>query len=80
MAILSNAIKNLGTLFDLIPRGKRIPNMDVMTTTELALRQSAAVLDALRRYFLDTTGEASPFVQRIDELIDRKSDPKAKGG
>jgi hypothetical protein len=30
------------------------------------------LLDALRRYFLDTTGEDSPFVKKIDELVPRR--------
>jgi hypothetical protein len=31
----------------------------------------AAVLRMLRQYFLDTTGEESPFVKKIDEILPR---------
>ena len=37
-----------------------------------AVTKMMAVLNMLRSYFIDTTGEASPFVQKIDELLPRK--------
>ena len=37
------------------------------------VQQMATLLDLLRRYFFDATGEQSPFVQKIDELIPRRS-------
>jgi hypothetical protein len=36
------------------------------------VQQMAGLLDALRKYFLGTTGEESPFGKRIDELIPRR--------
>ena len=34
-------------------------------------KQMINVLNTLRQYFIDTTGEESPFVQKIDEIIPR---------
>jgi hypothetical protein len=31
-----------------------------------------ALLRVLRNYFIDTTGEESPFVQKIDEVLPRE--------
>ncbi len=35
----------------------------------------ATLLDLLRRYFLEKTGEQSPFVQKIDDLLPRHTLP-----
>lgn len=36
------------------------------------VQQMATLLDQLRGYFLQTTGEQSPFVRKIDDLLPRR--------
>ena len=36
------------------------------------VQQMATLLHLLRGYFLEKTGEQSPFVQKIDELVPRQ--------
>lgn len=73
MAKFLEAVNGMSKLFDAVPKGKwdKVSNDAVLLETYV--RQSAALLNNLRRYFLDTTGEQSPFVAEIDELVHRKS-------
>jgi len=62
-------------ILDAIPEGKFGPVAKHAETVELALRRGLAalqLLDSLRAYFLDETGEQSPFVKAIDKLISRE--------
>jgi hypothetical protein len=67
-----NAAKCFGELLDAIPKGKRGAMFRQMATVEATLNRSLRLLDALRGYFLETTGEESPFVKKIDELLPRR--------
>ena len=70
-----DAVAAMGRIFDAIPKGKFARVFDDANTTELMLRRGLVglrLLDGLRGYFLETTGEASPFVKKIDELIPRQ--------
>jgi hypothetical protein len=68
------ALAALPKLYDAVPRGKFARVQAEAETVEDALRrglEGLRLLHQLRLYFLDTTGEESPFVQRIDKLIAR---------
>jgi hypothetical protein len=65
---------HLSRLFDKIPKGKFASVMDAAEGVEVALGrglQAMRLLVGLRKYFLDTTGEESPFVKEIDKIVPR---------
>jgi hypothetical protein len=73
--LLNQAIHDLAPLFRALPRNKTAPNVkgsvfEEMANVEMGLRQAAGLLRSLRQYFLETTGD-SPFVRKIDELLER---------
>lgn len=69
-----DARKALKTVFDAIPKGKvgmGTPVFTAMICVEGTLNAAFQQLANMRKYFLDTTGEESPFVKKIDELLPR---------
>lgn len=72
-----NAKTAFGKMLDAIPPKRRPALMREMMVVEGTLGQAYRYLEMLRKYFLDTNGEASPFVKKIDELMPRpKEEPK----
>src|SRR5262249_23336658 len=72
MVNAKDALKAFGELLDAIPKGKRAPLMAQMCCVEITMKQSFGLLDAIRKFILDTPslgGGDSPFVQRIDKLV-----------
>jgi hypothetical protein len=74
MPLFTDAIRAFPAVLDAIPKGKYAKVQDQAVAVESYLRKSAAMLDTIRRYFLEHAGgEESPFVARIDELVPRRS-------
>ena len=64
-------------IFAKIPKGKFGEVFIHAQALEGGVNRMAGLLSGVRRYFIETTGEESPFVKKIDELIPRlDSDPK----
>lgn len=72
MPTFTDAKRGLKAVFDAVPPGKFRFIMDDASNLEDYVNRSAAALNTLRQYFLDTTGEESPFVKKIDELVPRQ--------
>lgn len=63
--------KALKAVFDSVPKGKFVAIVQDASDLELAFGDLCRELDFLRGYFLETAGEGSPFVARIDRLVPR---------
>lgn len=78
---MKKAMQSFVKLLNGIPKGKYQNVSADAAAVEVWMRKSGALLGVLRGYFLDTTGEASPFVRKIDELVERpEATPNGEGG
>lgn len=73
-AEVRDTLRALGAVFDAIPKGKFAKIAKDASDLERGLRRAIsglALLDGLRGYFLECTGDESPFVVKIDQIIPR---------
>lgn len=71
MTAFERARAALKPLFSAVPKGKFGEVFPHAQNLETAVGQMANMLNGLRKHFLETTGEGSPFVKKIDELVPR---------
>lgn len=71
MTEFEKAREAIKVIFNAVPKGKFQVVIREAIALENAVGQMAKVLSGIRGYFIETTGEASPFVKKIDELVPR---------
>lgn len=60
---------NFKRLLDAIPKAKKMGTIHDAIVVETHIKKMENMLKILRQYFMDTTGESSPFVKKIDEVL-----------